>query len=402
MEGLGSGRNNAMRTQVSERLCCRWNPLLPGAAGLVFLATYVTLFTACSGSGARGNPEQPKQSIVAPAVPVMVGKVSQKTIPVEVRVIGNGEAYSTVQVKSQVDGQVERVYFQEGQDVKKGDLLFTIDRRPFEATLQQTQANVAKDTAQEKNAEAQAERNEQLFKEGIISKDQYDQFRTNADALKAAVRADQAAVENAKIQLGYCSVFSPIDGRTGTLMIHPGNVVKANDAALVVVNQISPLYVDFSVPEQYLAEIRRFMAAGRLKVQASVSNDPLHPEDGLVSFVNNTVDANTGTILLKGTFANPERRLWPGQFVNVVLILTSRPNAVVAPSQAVQTGQQGQYAFVVKDDHTVDLRPVVSGLTVGGETVIEKGLQPGDTVITDGQLMLYPGARVEVKSELSH
>ena len=391
-----------MRTQASERLCSKWNALLLVATGLAFLVTCVALLPACSGSGARGNPEQPKPSMMAPAVPVMVGKVSQKTIPVELRVIGSGEAYSTVQVKSQVDGQVERVYFQEGQDVKKGDLLFTIDRRPFEATLQQTQANVAKDAAQEKNAEAQAERNEQLFKEGIISKDQYDQFRTNADALKAAVRADEAAVENARIQLGYCSVFSPIDGRTGTLMIHPGNVVKANDAALVVVNQVSPLYVDFSAPEQYLAEIRRFMAAGRLKVQASVPNDPLHSEDGFVSFVNNTIDTNTGTILLKGTFANPERRLWPGQFVTVVLTLTSKPSAVVAPSQAVQTGQQGQYAFVVKDDHTVDLRPVASGLTVGAETVIEKGLQPGETVVTDGQLMLYPGARVEVKSELSH
>jgi len=388
-----------MRTQASDQLSCNWSALLRVAAALVSLTTCIVYIAACSGSGARGNPEQPKPAMMAPAVPVMVGKVSQKTIPVEVRVIGNGEAYSTVQVKSQVDGQVERVYFQEGQDVKKGDLLFTIDRRPFEATLQQAQANLAKDAAQGKNAEAQAERNEQLFKEGIISKDQYDQFRTNADALKAAVRADQAAVENAKIQLGYCSVSSPIDGRTGTLMIHPGNVVKANDAALVVVNQISPLYVDFSAPEQYLAEIRRFMAAGRLKVQASVPNDPLHSEDGFVSFVNNTVDTNTGTILLKGTFANPERRLWPGQFVNVVLTLTSRPNAVVAPSQAVQTGQQGQYAFVVKDDHTVDLRPVVSGLTVGGETVIAKGLQPGETVVTDGQLMLYPGARVEVKAQ---
>ncbi len=391
-----------MRTRTPERFCFNWNSLLRVASGLVLLAISVVFIAACSGNGARGDNERPKQpTMMAPAVPVMVGKVSQKTIPVEVRVIGNGEAYSTVQVKSQVDGQVERVYFQEGQDVKKGDLLFTIDRRPFEATLQQTQANLAKDTAQEKNAEAQAERNEQLFREGIISKDQYDQFRTNADALKAAVRADQAAVENAKIQLGYCSVFSPLDGRTGALMIHPGNVVKANDAALVVVNQISPLYVDFSAPEQYLAEIRRFMAAGRLKVQASVPADPLHSEDGFVSFVNNTIDANTGTVLLKGTFVNPERRLWPGQFVNVVLTLTSQTNAVVAPSQAVQTGQQGQYAFVVKDDHTVDLRPVAPGLTVGGETVIEKGLQPGETVVTDGQLMLYPGARVEVKNELS-
>ena len=391
-----------MRTRALGRLCSNCNALLRVAAGLLLLTTFILSVTACSGNGARGDSERPKQStMMAPVVPVMVGKVSQKTVPVEVRVIGNGEAYSTVQVKSQVDGQVERVYFQEGQDVKKGELLFTIDRRPFEATLQQAQANLAKDAAQEKNAEAQAERNEQLFKDGIISKDQYDQFRTNADALKAAVRADQAAVENAKIQLGYSSVYSPLDGRTGTLMIHPGNVVKANDTALVVVDQISPLYVDFSAPEQYLAEIRRIMAAGRLKVRASVPNDPMHPEDGFVSFVNNTVDANTGTILLKGTFANAERRLWPGQFVNVVLVLTSRPNAVVAPSQAVQAGQQGQYAFVVKDDHTVNLRPVVSGLTIGGETVIEKGLQPGETVVTDGQLMLFPGARVEVKSELN-
>ena len=400
-KGGDSGRNRTMRTRALGQLGSNCNALLRVAADMVLLTTSIFCIAACSGNGARGNPEQPKQAMMFPAVPVMVGTVSLKTVPVEVRVIGNGEAYSTVQVKSQVDGQVEHVYFQEGQDVKKGDLLFTIDRRPFEATLQQMQANLARDVAQEKNAEAQAERNEQLFKEGIISKDQYDQFRTNADALKAAVRADQAAVENAKIQLGYCSVYSPIDARTGALMIHPGNVVKANDAALVVVNQITPLYVNFSVPEQYLAEIKRFMADGRLQVRATAPNDQQHSEDGFVSFVNNTVDANTGTILLKGTFANPERRLWPGQFVNVVLILTSRPNAVVAPSQAVQAGQQGQYAFVVKDDHTVDLRPVVSGLTIGGETVIERGLQPGETVVTDGQLMLFPGARVEVKSELN-
>lgn len=389
-----------MTIRAMERVTRNWGAPLRAASGLVFLAPCVLFLAACSDNGARGNPEQPKQPIMFPAVPVTVGKVSQKTIPVEVRVIGNGEAYSTVQVKSQVEGQVERVYFQEGQDVKKGDLLFTIDRRPFEATLQQTQANVARDVAQEKNAEAQAERNEQLFKEGIISKDQYDQFRTNADALKAAVRADQAAVENAKIQLGYCSVYSPIDGRTGALMVHPGNVVKANDTALVVVNQISPLYVDFSVPEQYLAEIKRFMLTGRLKVQATAPSDLQHPVNGFVSFVNNTVDTTTGTILLKGTFDNPEKRLWPGQFVNVVLTLTSRSNAVVAPSQAVQTGQQGHYAFVVKSDHSVEMRPVVPGLTVGGDTVIEKGLQPGETLVTDGQLMLYPGARVEVKASL--
>jgi multidrug efflux system membrane fusion protein len=246
----------------------------------------------------------------------------------------------------------------------------------------------------------QAERYAGLFKEGIVSKDQYDQFHTNADALKAAVNADQAAVETTRIQLGYCSIYSPLEGRTGALMVHPGNVVKSNDSALVVINQISPLYIDFSVSERYLAEIKRYMASNKLAVQAVVPGGEQYPEEGLVSFINNTVDTATGTILLKGLFANPQRRLWPGQFVNVALTLTSRPNSVVVATQAVQTGQKGQFAFVVKEDQTVDLRPVVPSFTFGSETVIEKGLQPGETVVTDGQLMLYPGARVQVKSSL--
>ncbi len=335
--------------------------------------------------------------MISEGVPVTVATVIQKTVPVQVRAIGTVEAYSTVTVKSQVEGEIERVYFREGQDVERSDLLFTIDSRPFEAKLKQAEASLAKDIAQAKNAQAQADRYTKLFQDGIVSKEQYDQFRTNADALEAAVRADRAAVENAKVELGYCTIRSPIDGRTGSLMVHQGNVVKANDTTLVVINQISPAYVDFSVPEQYLAAIKRYMTTGKLKVEAIIPNDEQHPAQGTLTFVNNAVDSGTGTILLKGTFANSERHLWPGQFVNVVLTLAKRPNAVVVPSQAVQTGQSGQYVFVVKSDHTVDSRPVVLGSSLGGEAVIEKGLQPGETVVTDGQLRLVPRAKVKVQ-----
>jgi multidrug efflux system membrane fusion protein len=335
------------------------------------------------------------------AVPVIVASVTLKTVPVELHAIGNGEAYSTINVKSQVDGQLEHVYFTEGQDVKKGDLIFKIDTRPFEAALHQAEANLARDLAQEKNAQAQADRGKKLFDEGITSKEQFDQLAANAAALAATVRADRAAVENAKIQLDYCSIYSPLDGRTGTLMVHPGNIVKANDMALVVINQISPLYVDFTVPEKYLPDIKRYLARGNLRVDASVPNDQGPAEEGTISFVNNTVDSSTGTILLKATFPNARKRLWPGQFMNVVVTLTSVHDAVVVPNQAVQTGQAGQYVFVLKDDHSVEIRPVVPGSVWGADEVIEKGLRAGETVVTDGQLLLYPGARVEVKSAAS-
>lgn len=335
------------------------------------------------------------------AVPVTVASVMLKTVPVELHAIGNGEAYSTINVKSQVDGQLEDVYFTEGQDVKKGDLIFKIDTRPFEAVLHQAEANLARDMAQEKNAEAQQERGKKLFDAGIASKEQFDQLLSNAAALAATVRADRAAAENAKIQLDYCSIYSPLDGRTGTLMVHPGNIVKANDAALVVINQISPLYVDFTVPERYLPDIKRYLARGSLRVQANVPNDQGPAEEGTISFVNNTVDSSTGTILLKATFPNTHKRLWPGQFINVVVTLTSVHDAVVVPNQAVQTGQAGQYVFVLKDDHSVEPRPVVAGSVWGTDEVVEKGLRAGETVVTDGQLLLYPGARVEVKNAAS-
>jgi len=366
------------------------------APALILILAWLMFLPACSDNGAKGSGAPPAMSMT---VPVTVAGATQQTVPVEVRVIGNVEAYSTVTVRSQIDGEVDRVYFQEGRDVNAGDLLFTVDSRPYQARLKQAEATLARDIAQARNAQAQAERSTQLFQAGIVSKDQYDQFQTNADALEASVRADRAAVESAKVDLGYCTVRSPIAGRTGNLMVHPGNVVKANDTSLVVINQITPVYVDFSVPEQHLADIKKYQTRGKLRVRAMIPRDEQHPAEGALTFVNNTVDPATGTILLKGTFANPDRRLWPGQFVNVVLTLTSRPKLVVVPNQAVQAGQTGQYVFKVKPDLTVAIAPVVPGATVGGLTVIEKGLEPGEKVVTDGQLMLFPGAKVQVKNQ---
>lgn len=339
------------------------------------------------------------QSLRSMSVPVTVATVAQKTMPVEVHAIGNVEAYSTVNVKSQVEGQLERVDFKEGQEVKQGALLFSIDPRPFQATLHQAEANLARDIALEKNAAAQAERYTKLYEAGIVSKDQYDQFRTNADSYAAAVRGDRATVEKAKVDLDHCTIRSPLDGRTGSLIVHEGNVVKADaDTPLVVINKINPIYVNFAVPEQYLADIKQHMAAGKLAVEAVIPNDEQHPAQGVLTFVDNAVDQTTGTIRLKGIFANQNHRLWPGQFVNAALKLSAQPNAIVVPSQAVQTGQSGQYVFVVKSDLAVESRSVVAGETIRGETVIEKGLQPGETVVTDGQLRLVPGAKVEIKN----
>lgn len=349
----------------------------------------------CSGkkTGSVPPPAEMNQS-----VPVTVAEAVEKDMPVQVTAIGNVEAYSTVTIKSLVDGEIQRAYFTQGQDVRKGDLLFIIDQRPFKATLQQTEANLARDEAQAQNARQQLQRYSQLEQAGIVSKDQYDQYQTNATALEAAVRADRAAVEQAKIQLSYCSIYSPISGRTGSLLVYPGNLVKTNDTSLVVINQITPIYVDFSVPEQYLAEIKNYEMRGRLQVLASIANNGGRPSAGRLSFINNTVDSSTGTIMLKATFPNGDRRLWPGQFVSVTVDLTTQPHATVVPSQAVQTGQQGKYIYVVKPDLTTELRPVRVGNTVGSDTVIEQGIKPGETVVTNGQLRLYPGAKVAIKN----
>jgi membrane fusion protein, multidrug efflux system len=333
-----------------------------------------------------------------PPVPVKVAKSATKDMPVQIRAIGNVEPINTVSIKAQVNGQIARVHFREGDDVRKGDLLFTIDPRPFEASLKQAEATLAKDKAQAAFAKEQVRRYESLLKDGIVTQDQYAQLRANADSFEAATAADRAAVDNARLQLAYCFIRSPIDGRTGNLLVQTGNLVKANDVpVLVTINQVSPIYVTFTLPEKEMPEIRRYLSGRKLMVEAVIPNDPKGPESGTISFLDNTVDTTTGTIKLKGAFANKARRLWPGQFVNVILTLATRSDAVVVPTQAIQTGQQGQFVFVVKPDLTVDSRPVAVGFALGDESVIEKGLEAGETVVTDGQLRLITGTKVEVQ-----
>ena len=369
--------------------------LMKGRFHALFIGIFVLLHLAVFSSGCSN--EKPRKPASAP-IPVIVGAATQKTVPVQLRAIGNVQAYSTVTVKSKVGGELVRVHFTEGQDVKKGDHIFTIDPRPYEAALKQAEANLERDLARARNAQEDARRYEFLIQKGVVARQQYEKFRTDADALEATVLADRAAVENAKIQLGYCSIHSPIDGRTGSLIVQQGNIIKAEDINLVVINQIIPIDVAFSIPEQFLSEIKKYMATGKLQVEALIPMNEARPEKGVITFIDNAVDSNTGTIRLKGTFANREKKLWPGQFVNVVLTLTTEPNAIVIPSQAVQTGQEGQYVFVVKQDLTVESRPVVAGRTVNNETVIQKGLKADEKVVTDGQLRLYPGAKVEIKT----
>ena len=335
-----------------------------------------------------------------PPVPVTAGTAAQKTVPVQISAIGNVEAFSTVSVKSQIGGVLTRVHFREGQDVNKGDLLFTIDPRPYEAALKQAEANLSKDNAQLANSRKEVQRYAELVKKGYVAQEQYDQISTNAASFEAIVNADMAVVENARLQLKYCYIYSPISGRTGNLMANEGNLIKANaDTAIVVINQVQPIYVTFSVPEQSLSEIKRYMSEGNLRVEAILSKEDEKPEQGVLTFIDNAVDLATGTIKLKGTFANKGKRLWPGQFVNAVLTLTSQPDAIVVPSQAIQTGQKGHYVFVIKTDLTVEDRPLLVGRTLNNETVIEKGLQAGEKVVTDGQLRLVPGAKVEIKNK---
>lgn len=355
-------------------------------------ALCIAQLVALVGCAAKKEPPKAK-----PPVPVTVATAVQKDVPVQVRAIGNVEAYNTVLIKAQVNGQIARVHFREGEDVRKGQLLFTIDPRPFEAALKQAEAALAKDQAQAKYVKDQMGRYGALLKDGIVSQDQYDQIRANADAYDATIAADRATVENAKIQLGYCYIRSPIDGRTGNLMVQAGNLVKANDVpVLVTINQLSPIYATFSVPERDMVDLRKYLGKG-IRVEAYVTGDEGKPESGSITFLDNTVDTSTGSIKLKATFANSSRRLWPGQFVSVVISMTSLPNAVVVPTRAIQTGQQGQYLFVVKADQTVEQRPVSVGVAVNGETVIVGGVRASETVVTDGQVRLVPGAKVEVK-----
>ncbi len=344
--------------------------------------------------GGRGRGDQ--------AVPVTVASVVQKQMPIEIRVIGAVEAYSVVSVHAQITGQLTNVNFREGDDVQKEQQLFALDKRPLEAALLQAQANLQRDIAQAANAKVVAQRYEDLAGRGIATREQLETSRASSAALEATVEADKAAVENAKIQLQYATIASPIAGRTGALMVHEGNLVRANDTTpLVVINQVAPIYVSFAIPESRLSELKRYMGQGTLAVDAQPPNDATPASHGHITFVDNNVDQTTGTIKIKATFPNEDHRLWPGQFVNVVVALTKDPTAVVVPTAAVQVGQQGQYTYVVKADKSVEYRPVVVERTAGLETVIKSGLKPSETVVTDGHLRLVAGTRVSIKGEES-
>ena len=389
--------------------------------GWLVACTLVTLTIGAVGCSDRATAQ--KVPPAPPAVPVSVAEAAQRTVPLRVSAVGNVQAYTTVSVKSQVAGEIQQVHFTEGRDVRRGDLLFTIDPRPFEAALRQAEAalgqrqaevtqaraNVARDVAQQEWAQVQERRYNELLTKELIAREQYEQIRTNMSAMEATVRADRAAeenaraaaaaaqatVDNARLQLAYTQIRAPIDGRTGNLLVQRGNVIKANeDNPMVVIAQVRPIYVSFSVPEQQLAAIKRYQAAGTLKVEARVPNQA--SAAGTLTFMNNTVDPNTGTIQLKATFANAENLLWPGQFVETTLTLTSEP-AIVVPSHAIQPGQQGPFVFVVRADSTVESRKIEPGRRLERETIVTRGLNAGERVVTDGQLRLVPGARVDIK-----
>jgi multidrug efflux system membrane fusion protein len=375
-----------------------------------------------AGGGRGGRGGRGRGADGGGPVPVVTTTVSQRDVPVDILAIGNVEAFATISIRSQVTAQLLEVRFNEGDIVKKGDLLFSLDPRTLEAQLAQAAANLKRDEALLAQAEAQlgrdaanaefsqltAERQAALNQRGIISKDQVDQTRAQADATAATVKADrasiesaraelvsqQAAVDSAKVALGYTVIRSPLDGRTGNLSAKAGNLVTANTTELVTIAQIQPAYVTFSVPATNLSTIKSRMTAGALSVVATPQDAQAQPATGRLSFVDNLVDVTTDTIKLKATFENADRLLWPGQFARVSLRLTTLPQATVVPSEAVQTGQDNQYVFVVKPDSTVEQRVIVTGQRANEDVVIDKGLKPGETIVTEGQLRLEPGTTV--------
>jgi membrane fusion protein, multidrug efflux system len=369
--------------------------VLPGIACAAALAGTLFVF---SGSELRAqDATRVKNATSEPPVPVLVAKVAQQTVAVRIPAIGNVESYATVALKSRVDGQIVQVNFKEGQKVRKGEVMFKIDSRPFEATLRQAEANLMRDTAQQEQARSQERRYQELLQKNFISKEAYAQIRTNADTAAAAALASRAAVDNARLQLEYCTIRSPLDGFVGKVMMQMGNMVKANDTnPLVVINQVQPIYVNFAVPEQALSEIRSHMARGRLPVEALPPNSDRAAAVGTLSFIDNAVDTTTGTIRLKGVFPNQDTALWPGQFVNVSLKLYDQKDALLVPSQAVQTGPKGQYVYVVKPDMTAEVRKVELERVDGDYTIIAKGLANGETVVVKGQLRVAPGAKVTI------
>jgi multidrug efflux system membrane fusion protein len=355
---------------------------------VLLLCTATSFLAGCSG--------QNKKEASKP-VPVMAAIAAQRAVPVQINAIGTVEAFQTISVRSQITGLITGVHFKEGQDVKKGDLLIELDCRSNEAALREARANLAKDRAQAENARVNLERYTTLLEKDFVSREEYDQVKTNLATLEAAIKADEAIVQNNSVQVQYCSIRSPIGGRTGRLQVDQGNIAKADDMEIVTINQMQPIRVTFSIPEKDLPRVKEYSAGKGLEVEAHLPGQDL-PEKGELSFVDNAVDRATGTITLKGTFANAAKRLIPGQFVDVVLKLTVMPDAVVVPTQSVAQGQEGQYIYVVTSDSKAEMRTITAGQSLNGQTVVVKGVKAGEKVVTDGQMRLTPGAKVALRN----
>jgi len=372
--------------------------MMPIAIGCVLGSVILlagALSTGCEAKGVSGASTGPDADA---AMPVTIASATREDVPIQVQAIGWAEAYATVTIRPQVEGQLTEIHFTEGQQVKIGDLLFTIDPRPFVAALRLSEANLLKDQALAQDAEREANRVTDLFTKNMAADRERDQARANSDAVRAQVQADEAAVENAKLRLEYCTIRSPIDGRAGVRLVDVGNIVEANKTALVTLNQISPIFVTFSVAERHLSLIKQQMQAAPLAVETRFADEPSDPIIGRLAFVDNQVDTLTGMVRLKATFPNEDHRLWPGRFVNVALTISKQQDAVVVPTSAVQTGQRGTFVFVVRGDSTVEMRPVSVGANVHERTVLSEGVQAGEVVVTDGQLRLTPGVKVRSKA----
>jgi multidrug efflux system membrane fusion protein len=364
-----------------------------GGLGMLAVAIgLLTYFGAEIRANERKTPKGP------PAVSVTVAPVIQELVPFRIQGIGNVEAFSTVALKARADGQIVEVGFKEGEEVRKGQVLFKIDPRPFEAAMRQAEANALRDAAASEQARSQERRYQDLLDKNFVSKEAYAQIRTNATTAEAIAKASQAALDSAKLNLEYCTIISPIEGYAGKIQIQLGNLVKANDVnPLVVINQVHPIYVNFAVPEQRLAEVREYMALNSLSVQAlTPGSDRAAAPTGVLIFVDNAVDPSTGTIKLRARFANKENSLWPGQFVGVSVRLFEQPDAIVIPSTAVQTGPEGQYVYVVGKDMLADVRKIEVQRTEGDHTIVARGLAKGEQVVTRGQLRLGPKSRVQI------
>jgi multidrug efflux system membrane fusion protein len=371
------------------------------SCGVLALAAASASFSAgCSRNDASARTAAPATGAQPPRVPVSVALVEQRAVPIELRAIGTAQAYSVVEIRSQITGELTSVNFREGADVRRGQVLFTLDRRPLEAALQTAEGNLERDTAQAQNAATSARRYQDLLARGIAPKEQADQAATTAAALAATLVADRGAVANARLQLQYATITAPIQGRTGQLRVNPGNLVRANDTTpLVTINQVAPIHVAFGVAEGRLDELKRYLNQGTLHVEAAPPGAADRGSPGRITFIDNEVDPTTGMITIKAEFPNQDHRLWPGRFVNVLVTLATDPNAHVVPAVAVQSGQLGDYAFVVKDDHSVDYRKIIIDRTIGSSTVIREGLTRGEMVVTDGQLRLTAGTKVTIKGE---